>query len=114
MGQVQSGGALSKCAPANNPCRQAYIDYDGGNSRVSWDPLNTLFAVRGAAASSCKECTNCNGANKVDSGTGNNQWVPGTATNQSFLVLTNAQAAGDAIDKLLCQPPKLRANQIVG
>ena len=59
---VQSGGRLTTCAPASNPCRQAFIDQMGaGNSRDSWDPLTTLIAVRGAAAGHMAECTNCDG-----------------------------------------------------
>ena len=44
---VQSGGALSSCAPATNPCRQAFVDYEGGpnKSRYSWDPLSTMNEV---------------------------------------------------------------------
>jgi hypothetical protein len=104
---VQSGGALSSCAPVSNPCRQAIIDFEGGpnKSRYSWDPLNTLMAVRGAAAASCHECTNCSGSNTVDSSTGNNHWVRGKASNQSYLVLDDPVAAGAALDKLLCQSP---------
>ncbi|KAK3273444.1 hypothetical protein CYMTET_18313 [Cymbomonas tetramitiformis] len=104
---VQSGGKLSSCAPASNPCRQAFIDFEGGpgRSRFSWDPLNTLVAVRGAAAASCAECTDCDGSNKVDGASGNNAWVPGAAANQTYLVLRNATAAGNAIDELLCQQP---------
>ena len=37
---------------------------------------------------------------------GNNHWVPGTSANQSYLVLHSGLTAGNAIDKLLCQPPK--------
>ena len=46
---------------------QAVINYEGGpnKSRFSWDPLTTLVAVRGAAAVSTEECSNCNGINVV-------------------------------------------------
>merc|ERR1712194_786777 len=101
--KVNSGGRLSSCAPANNPCRKAYIDIDW---RDSWDPLTTLVAVRGAAAAFTYECTNCSGHNQVDSQTGDNTWIAGRAVNQTYLQLINATAAGDAIDDLLCQLPK--------
>ena len=70
--QVQTGGVLSSCAPATNPCRRAFIDYEGGpgKSRYSWDPLTTLVAVRGAEAVGCKECTDCDGTVSVDQATG--------------------------------------------
>ena len=51
------------------------------------------------------ECTNCSGTNHVDPD-GSNHWVAGAATNQSYLLLQDADVAGSAIDKLLCQPPK--------
>lgn len=106
--RVQSGAKLSTCANASNPCRQAMISYEGGTgrSRFSWDPLTTLVAVRGAVAGSCSECTDCAGHNVVDGSTGNNQWVNGTSTNETYLLLHDAEAAGAAIDELVCQPPK--------
>merc|ERR1712004_863747 len=57
-GGIASGVSLSHCAGDENPCRQAYIDYVGfGNSRSSWDPLTTLFAVRGASSVGCRDQT---------------------------------------------------------
>lgn len=109
--QVESGARLTSCAPASNPCRQAYIDYGGPDKdRFSWDPLTTLLAVRGVEAVGSAVCTGCDGVNAVDGDTGSNNWVGGAATNQSYIVLLNATAAGDALDDLLCQVPKhLRA-----
>jgi len=105
--QVQSGGRLTDCASQNNPCRQAFIDYGGrGQSRYSWDPLSTLVAVRGTKGAHCSECTDCDGVNEVDSRNGDNSWKMGATSSQSYLVLDDAKAAGDAIDQLLCQPPK--------
>ena len=51
-----------------NPCAAAVINYENGpdKSRYSWDPLTTLVAVRGAAAGSTRECTDCNGYNVID------------------------------------------------
>jgi hypothetical protein len=105
---VISGAKLSSCAAETNPCRQAMIDYEGGpnKGRFSWDPLTTLVAVRGAAGGSCSECTDCAGRNAVDPQTGNNHWVQGEASNQTYLILNDAKAAGDAIEALVCQPPK--------
>ena len=105
---VQSGGRLSTCTPASNPCRAAFIDYEGapGKSRYSWDPLTTLLAVRGVVPSiGIAPCTDCAGVNHVTAD-GNNNWVPSpTSTNQSFIVLVDGKLAGDAIDDLLCIPP---------
>ena len=112
---VQSGGAgFQQCAVARDPARPnpvtaAMDSYEGGpnKSRFSWDPLTTVVAVRGAAAMSCSECTDCDGTNRIDASTGDNTWVKSAAkTNQTFLVLHDGKAAGEALDKLLCQVPK--------
>lgn len=110
---VQSGAVLSQCAPVENPCRAAFINYEGGpnRSRYSWDPLTTLIAVRGVQAGSCSECTNCSGVNAVDARTGNNEWVPGPKSNESYIMLDDGAAAGASIDKLLCQQPKHLASR---
>ena len=103
--QVQCGGQLSTCAPASNPCRQAFIDFEGGpsKSRFSWDPLTTLVAVRGPEAASCKKAP-APGVNVVDASTGMNHWQEGKPSNQSYLLLEDGVAAGKAIDALLCEP----------
>jgi len=58
------------------------------------------------AAGSCSRCTDCAGTNQVDGKTGNNKWIPGSPSNQTYLLLDDGKKAGDAIDQLLCQPPK--------
>ena len=105
--QVQSGGTPLSKMPLNNPCRAAYINYEGGpnRSRYSWDPLNTLAAVRGYSGASCRECSNCSGYNTVDPKTGNNAWIPGAASNSTYLILEDAAAAESALDQLLTKPP---------
>lgn len=54
---VNSGGALSRCAPISNPCRKAYEDWWGqpNHDRSAWDLINTLVAVRGSSNSHLKE-----------------------------------------------------------
>eukprot|EP01051_Picozoa_sp_SAG22_P021453 SAG22_NODE_4738_length_1178_cov_2.215941_1_plen_158_part_01 len=51
----------------------------------------TLVAVRGAAAGSTHECTDCGaGRNVIDPATGSNKWVASpTTTNQTYLVLVS-------------------------
>jgi hypothetical protein len=73
--------------------------------RNSWDPLTTILAVRGAAAVSCEEVGQ-GGRNEVRED-GSNYWVEDAqdAPNQSYLLLLDAEAAGDIIDDLLCSPP---------
>ena len=36
---------------------------------------------------------------------GSNYWVDEEASNQVYLVLKDAESAGNAIDELLCAPP---------
>ena len=112
---VRTGEALESCATRDNPCRHAYMAYrrdsfwgwaPGGRS--SWDPLATLVAIRGASAEreGLVECSDCSGINDVFNG--RNTWRRDRASNQSYLVLHDAKAAGDALDQLLCQGPKKR------
>ena len=117
---VRSGAVLETCAPVSSPCRQAFMDYKRDNSggwaprgRCSWDPLTTLVAALGVSDDlGVAECANCSGYNHVDPD-GSNHWVPGAATNQSYLVLDDADVAGKAIDALLCQPPRRHARSVV-
>jgi hypothetical protein len=48
---IWHGAALTSCAHANNPCREAYLAYLGpGRARQSWDPIAVAVAVRGPEA----------------------------------------------------------------
>ena len=85
---VYSGGALSSCAGADSPCRQAYIDWVGyGNSRSSWDPMTLVAAVRGGEGIGCEE-TGQGGRNEVNQW-GGNYWVTDVegGSNQTYLKL---------------------------
>lgn len=79
-----------------------WFQAEGG--RPSWDPLTTLFAVRGASGEGLSDCTDCNGVNRIDAKGGNNAWAPGRASNQSYLLLESGKVAQQAVDSLLCQP----------
>jgi hypothetical protein len=68
--------------------------------------LTTLVAVRSIKGVPSVTSCNCDGANVINPFTGGNVWVPGKATNQTYLILKDGAAAGDAIDTLLCQVPK--------
>merc|ERR1712100_956202 len=117
--KVQTGAVLETCALEGNPCRQAYLDYRDAlpeswtlHGRSSWDPLSTLAAVRGPAAVGLSECFDCDGVNTVDPTTGQNTWLSGTPSNQTFLLLQNADLAATALDELYCQPPKLQSLRV--
>ena len=118
--EIYHGGALRWCAPAANPCRQAFLDHPWGiepyKGRQSWDPLAVLVAVRGPAAANCTLIDE--GGENVADEAGANYWTPPAAlrarngTNQSVLVLQGASPwtqerrdASGALEALLCQPP---------
>ena len=112
-----SGGAMSDCQPVDNPCRAAYIKYEGGThkNRHDADPVTTLMAIAGPGAVSCSECTGCDGVIEVSNATGGNRWIAGAPSNQSYLVLDgnktkSAIDAGAAIDALLCKPRKVKTD----
>ena len=110
--EIHHGAALTYCSSKENPCRQAYISYLGGpgRNRFSWDPITTLYAVRGAAVPGIEECTDCNGRNQIHiHNECENEWVKDKASLQTYLKLrwnqkAEFKAAGAMIDELLCQP----------
>ena len=55
----------------------------------------------------------CNGTNHVDAASGANRWVRGPPSNQTYLLLRNASAAGSALDELLCEPLKRWSRRVV-
>ena len=110
--KVQSGGAgFQRCPSAEgSPITAAMVSFEQGpnRSRYSWDPVTTLVAARGiSGVPSVTGCVACDGSNVIDPVSGTNEWMPGGPTNQTYLVLTDAAAAGEAIDALLCVPPQL-------
>lgn len=110
--RVMTGANLTNCATSSNPCRQAYIDYLGGENRArpSWDPLTTLVAVRGAEAAYLAHCKNCDGKNFAWSD-GSNEWRSGPRTNQTYLTIKDGDEgkAANELDKLFCQTPRVMA-----
>ena len=111
--RIKSGGNLSRCAPASNPCRAAFEAYGVGPSgHASFDPATTLMGVRGVPGSGCSTIpytvNGTGGHNVADAATGCNAWVHGTSSNQSYVELAcpksaSASAIGAAIDSLLCE-----------
>ena len=113
---ITGGPDFQQCevATAENPVMAAIVTYMGGpnKGRFSWDPLTTLVAVRGAAAGGCAECSNCEGKNSVSPTSGANKWILGADSNQTYLVLQDAQIAENAINALLCQQPLLQTKDM--
>ena len=111
--QVRTGAVMATCASAANPCRHALEDFHhragwgwGPGGRSSYDPLTTLFAVRGLSVEGMgfSDCDGCDGVNSINPANGRNQWVAGPPSNQSYVVLRDRQTAEAALDQLLCQP----------
>lgn len=103
---VISGDALRDCTPPSNPCRQAFLDWSGGNGRSSWDPIAVVEAVRGVAGIFLDEVEQ-GGRMEVAEG-GEETWVPGAGSNQSRVAYrgrAQGPIAGD-INALLCRPPR--------
>jgi hypothetical protein len=90
-----------------NPCQRAFIDYYQWSQtydRMSWDPLTTLFAVRGLQG----YYTKISGRNQINATDGGNKWQSSSGS-QSFLVLNETSGVtpiGDDIDDLICAVPK--------
>jgi hypothetical protein len=112
-GDILTGSRMPQCAPATNPCRRALADWPGeGKGRSSWDPLAVALAVRGAAGMHLRELGQ-GGRLAVDV-YGNETWVEGNASNQTYVEYDPEYAGGngdvqaeirDVIDGLICQKP---------
>jgi len=112
---VRTGAVMQTCVAASspNPCRHALLDFHahagwgwGTGGRSSYDPLTTLFAVRGLSVEGMGlgKCDDCDGINYIDPASGRNTWVAGPPSNQSYVVLKDRATAQAALDNLLCQP----------
>ena len=111
--RVRSGAILETCTVQANPCRHALMDFRdragwgwGPGGRSSYDPLTVLLAVRGVSREGMgmSKCVDCDGVNYIDAADGNNHWVVGPRSNQSYVVLQDKATAQRALDELLCQP----------
>jgi len=91
-----------------NPCQRAYVDYYQWSQtydRMSWDPLTTLFAIRGLQGYYTKTF----GTNIINATDGANKWEQSTSFPQSYLVLNETSGVSpiaNDIDDLVCAIPK--------
>ena len=86
-GSTMSGRRVTYEMPEHNPLTMAYRHYPGvgfAGDRLSWDPVSTLVAVRGAAPW-YKVVTG--GTNVTDPVSGINTWQAGEDRGHSYLVL---------------------------
>jgi len=98
---------LKNCAKSDSPCREAYWNWGAGNGRSSWDPINSLIAVRGAQGAHLKEKNQ--GINLNVDEWGNEHW--NWNSNKGNISWVDFQDNGSAnrilndLDNLLCQTP---------
>jgi len=107
---VETGGVMTKALPEDNPCRKAYIDYNGpNNNRSSWDPMTTMYAVRGNQGDWSVPTYGENHVNQD----GSNYFVADSAhKQQAYLNRTQSPLyIAKLVDDLLLQPPKHKAQK---
>ena len=91
-GSTCSGRRVTYEMPEHNPLTMAYrvsADVGFAADRLSWDPISTLVAIRGAAP--WYEVVR-GGTNVTDPATGINQWVTDKDRGHSYLVLKSRKS----------------------
>ena len=84
-GSTNSGRRVTYEMPEHNPLSMAYRIYSGfAGDRLSWDPISTLVAIRGAAP--LFEVVS-GGTNVTDAVTGMNTWMADKDRGHSYLVM---------------------------
>ncbi|MEP2371844.1 MAG: nucleoside hydrolase [Ilumatobacter sp.] len=98
---VLTGAVLQTDTPPENPVREAYRLFNGGQAHRSWDLIATLAAVRGTAGL----FDVCTGRNVIGRG-GSNRWENDGENRHGYLRLTVPAADVAAVlDGLLVEPP---------
>ncbi len=98
---VLTGATLQTDTPPENPVREAYLLFNGGQAHRSWDLIATLAAVRGTAGL----FEVCTGRNVIGQG-GSNRWEDDGENRQGYLRLTVPAAdVATVLDALLTAPP---------
>lgn len=98
---ILTGAALQDRTPPENPVREAYRLFNGGQNRQSWDHTAVLVAVRGTAG----VFEACAGRNLAGAG-GSNSWELGGDGPHGFLRLVAPPAdVASILDDLMAAPP---------
>ncbi len=98
---VLTGAVLQTETPPENPVREAYRLFTGGQNRHSWDLTAVLVAVRGTAG----VFEVCGGRNVIGAG-GSNTWELDPGGPHGYLRLTvPGQDVAAVLDDLLITPP---------
>jgi len=103
---VMTGGRLVTDGLKDNPVPNFYrnfFKYQKVNERPSWDQIAVLYAVRGLADYFSSGLPGHNTSKKD----GSNEWIPGPASNHSYLVHKMPQnKLASVIEDLMLMPPK--------
>ncbi|PTB68382.1 nucleoside hydrolase [Trichoderma citrinoviride] len=120
-GNISSGQNLVQRCPPNSPVLSAYQWYVGRGSttRLSWDPITTLYGVLGLDWGSklgirpLLDYGNESGYNSIVAANGSNAWVHDTRiTNQHWLRLADGvsnHSMAALLDEFLTHDPSLRS-----
>jgi hypothetical protein len=97
---IRTGGSLQTAVPEDNPVREAYLLFNGGEDRQSWDLTAVWYAVRGPT----EFFGTCPGRIQINTD-GSNVWDP-AGTGHAYLVTKVAPVTvARALDDLLVAPP---------
>jgi hypothetical protein len=97
---IRTGGVLQTAVPEDNPVREAYRLYTGGENRQSWDLTAVWYAVRGAT----DFFDTCFGRIEVEAD-GHNAWDPNASGHAYLSMNVEAELVAKALDELLVTPP---------
>ncbi|NND74529.1 MAG: nucleoside hydrolase [Ilumatobacter sp.] len=97
---VLTGAVLQGQTSPENPVREAYRLFNGGEVHRSWDLTAVLAAVRGTA-DAFEVCT---GRNLIGRG-GSNRWQHGAGPHGYLRLVVPADDVATALDGLLIAPP---------
>lgn len=98
---IETGGVLQDAVPVDNPVREAYRLYTGGDDRASFDLTAVWYAVRGAGGF----FDTCQGRIVIDAD-GTSGWDP-TAEGHAYLEMVAEPAViAEALDDLLIAAPE--------
>jgi hypothetical protein len=97
---VKTGGVLQVAVPEDNPIREAYRLFTGGDDRKSWDLTAVWYAVRGSDGF----FDTCSGRIEVNAD-GSNGWDPDASGHAYLRMKVEAEVIAKALDELLVTPP---------
>ena len=97
---IMTGGVLQVAVSEDNPVREAYRLYTGGDNRQSWDLTAVWYAVRGAT----DFFDTCFGRIEVEAD-GHNAWDPNARGHAYLSMNVEPELVAKALDELLVTPP---------